>query len=84
MKQSKPGRSRYLEIGFWYEPNGTIHLTAKGEPGFHVAISDDPSKPNGHPTLFKRLAKCLDQQDASQAALSIVEQVTGGKLKPKR
>jgi hypothetical protein len=95
MKLSKKGRAVYLEIGFWREPNGSIHMTGRGVPGFHVAVNKDPSRTNGHPTLFARLDKCLraaapkkkaapkrkPRKDAAQSALSIVEQVTGGKLK---
>jgi hypothetical protein len=83
MKRSKQGRSVYLEIGIWREPNGSIHMSGKGIPGFHVAINADPKKPNGHPTLFKRFDALLPHsgnKDAAQTALSIVERVTGGKL----
>jgi len=91
MKKSVGGKSAYLQIGFWRHKDGSIHITASGVPGFHVAVNEDGTKPNGHPTLFARLDRCLKEsepakkkaprKDASQTALSIVEQVTGGKLK---
>ena len=57
MKRSKKGKSVYAEIGAWREPDGSIHMTIKGVKGGHVAVNADPSKRNGHPTLFARLDK---------------------------
>jgi hypothetical protein len=54
---SKKGKSVYARAGFWFEKDGSIHLAFQGIPGFHVAVNDDPAKRNGHPTLFKRLAR---------------------------
>ena len=59
MRTSKNGKSVHLEIGFWLNDDGSIHVTANDVSGFHVAVNADPNKRNGHPTLFKRLAKCL-------------------------
>lgn len=70
MSVSKKGRSVYLEIGFWLEKDGSIHLAAKGVPGFHVAVNQDPQRRNGHPTLFRRLAKCLKKSGAPSPAIS--------------
>jgi hypothetical protein len=56
---SKKGKSVYAEAGFWRESDGSIHMSFKGVPGFHVAVNEDPKKPNGHPTLFKRLNALL-------------------------
>jgi hypothetical protein len=84
MNRSKQGKSVYLRIGFWREKNGSIHIGSNEVEGFHVAVNSDPSKPNGHPTLYKRLDALLEAAkapDSAQTALSIVEQVTGGKLK---
>jgi hypothetical protein len=64
METSREGRSMYVRMGMWLEKDGSIHLSAPGVPGFHVAINSDPRKPNGHPTLFKRLAKCLRDNGA--------------------
>jgi hypothetical protein len=47
------------EIGCWREPDGSIHMTIKGMPNGHVAVNADPSKPNGHPTLYARLDRLL-------------------------
>jgi hypothetical protein len=62
---SKKGKSVYAEAGFWREPDGSIHMSFKGGPGFHVAVNTDPKKPNGHPTLFKRLDALLTEAERS-------------------
>jgi hypothetical protein len=61
---SKEGRTIYFRIGVWLEKDDSIHLSASDVDGFHVAVNKDPEKPNGHPTLFKRLAKCLRDNGA--------------------
>jgi hypothetical protein len=58
---SKKRKSVYAKAGFWREKDGSIHMSLQGVPGFHVAINEDPKKPNGHPTLFKRLDKLLNE-----------------------
>ena len=73
MEVSKKGKSVYAEAGFWLEIDGSIHLSFKGVPGFHVAVNADPKKPNGHPTLFKRLAKLL--ADAGAPAPNMPEDI---------
>lgn len=62
---SKKGKSVYAEAGFWREKDGWIHMSLKGVPGFHVAVNADPKKPNGHPTLFKRLDALLALAETS-------------------
>lgn len=59
-KRGKSPRSVYLEIGFWREGK-TIHIGTNDHeaPTFHVAVRDDGSKPNGHPSLYRELSKCL-------------------------
>jgi hypothetical protein len=64
MQKSKNGKSVYLEVGFWLEKDGSIHLSGKGVRGFHVAVNPDPTRPNGHRTQYKRLAECLRQMGA--------------------
>ena len=59
MKRSKKGAAVYTQIGVWREPDGSIHLTLKGVKNGHVAVNADPSKRNGHPTLFARLDQLL-------------------------
>jgi hypothetical protein len=61
---SKKGKSVYARAGFWLEKDGSIHLAFQGVRGFHVAINADPTRRNGHPTLFKRLAKLLTEVGA--------------------
>jgi hypothetical protein len=61
MKRSGKGKAVYAEIGAWREPDGSIHLTIKGVKNGHVAVNSDPSKRNGHPTLFARLAQLLKE-----------------------
>ena len=64
MEKSKPGKSVYLQIGFWLHKDGSIHLSGHGVRGFHVTVNEEPKKRNGHPTLYKRLASCLRQMGA--------------------
>jgi hypothetical protein len=64
MDVSKKGNSVYAAAGFWLEKDGSIHLAFKGVAGFHVAVNVDPARPNGHPTLYKRLAKLLAEHGA--------------------
>jgi hypothetical protein len=61
MKRSKKGRAVYTQIGVWRESDGSIHLTLKGVKNGHVAVNAEPSKPNGHPTLFSRLDQLLKE-----------------------
>jgi hypothetical protein len=67
MRRLKDGKglSCAAEIGFWYEPsNQTIHLTFTEMRHGHVAISNNPLKPYGHPKLFERLAAALEKLGA--------------------
>ena len=59
MQVGEDGRSVSLSINFWLESDGSIRLTSETEPSLRVIIKDDPWRPLGHPTLFKRLAQCL-------------------------
>jgi hypothetical protein len=62
MKRSDKGNSLHAQIGFWHAPDGSIHLTIKGSLGGHVAVTSDPTKRNGHPTLYARLDALLNKQ----------------------
>jgi hypothetical protein len=68
MRLSKKGRSVYTEVGFWLDKNGSIHLAIKGDPSGHVAVYSDPARPNGHRTLYARLAKALREAGAPAPA----------------
>lgn len=67
MRRSKKGGSVYTRIGVWRDKSGLIHMTLEGVKGGHVAVAADPSKRNGHPTLFECLNRLLD--DASVKAM---------------
>jgi hypothetical protein len=78
MKLSKKGkagrapRSVSMPVDFWKTANGLIHLATndpEGE-GFHVAISNDKTKPNGHPTLYRRLDTFLRMKGAFDVTAS--------------
>ncbi len=69
MRLSTKGKSVSLEVSFWWVPQGnTIHIATNdkdaGADTFHVAVTDDPSKAGGHPSLFRELAKCLRSKGA--------------------
>jgi hypothetical protein len=59
MHVSEDGRSVSLNVKFWFESDGSIRMTSEADPALRVVIKNDPERPSGHPTLFKRLAQCL-------------------------
>lgn len=57
-------------VAAWYDKNdGCIHLTSRALKGFHVRIGTNPTKPYGHPNLFRRLSKCLNEVGAPNPPL---------------
>lgn len=67
MRRSKErnGEVCYEEVKFWWDgPRGTIHLVIAGLPAGEVTISNDPSRPDGHPMLYRRLGACLNRLGA--------------------
>jgi hypothetical protein len=64
MEVSKKGNTVYAKVGIWLEKDGSIHLSVPGDKKFHVAVNREPERRNGHPTLFKQLARCLREQGA--------------------
>lgn len=63
------GKSVKFEIYVWYNKStGTIQIASNDQDhalsDFNVAVTNDPAKRNGHPTLFRRLKKLLDEQGA--------------------
>lgn len=61
MRISENGKSVHIEVGFWLQVDGSIHLTSNDVKGFHVAINENPERRNGHPTLYKRLKAILSE-----------------------
>jgi len=59
MEVAEDGRSVNLHVTVWYENDGSIRLSSPVDPSLRVTIKNDPERPSGHPTLFKRLAQCL-------------------------
>lgn len=60
LEASKPGRSVYVKMGMWWDPEqGHIHLTAPGVHGFHTTVCPNPDSKRGHPNLFAKLARAL-------------------------
>ena len=59
MHVAEDGRSVRLNVKFWLENDGSIRLTSEADPSLRVIIKNDPERPLGHPTRFKRLAKVL-------------------------
>jgi hypothetical protein len=68
MQVSEDGRSVRLNVEFWFESDGSIRLTSEADPSLRVIIKNDPERPSGHPTLFKRLAQCLRIMGVSEPA----------------
>jgi len=53
-----------MEISLWFNAeDNSIRISAPKFPKFFppVMVSSDPKSNHGHPTLFKRLAKCMAQ-----------------------
>ena len=59
MHVGEDGRSVTLEVKVWFESDGSIRLASDADPALRAIIKNDPERPLGHPTLFKRLAQCL-------------------------
>ena len=59
MEVGEDGRSVSLNVRVWLESDGSIRLASEAEPTLRVIIKNDPDRPLGHPTLFKRLAHVL-------------------------
>ena len=59
MEVAEDGRSVNLHVTVWYESDGSIRLSSPVDPSLRATIKNDPERPSGHPTLFKRLAQCL-------------------------
>lgn len=64
MKLKKEGRCVYAEAGFWLDKSGSIHIAFVGDTRGKLAIKADPAEPNGHNTLYTRLAKLLQEAGA--------------------
>jgi hypothetical protein len=82
MKRSKKGKAIYTQIGVWRESDGSIHLTLKGVKNGHVAVNADPSKRNGHPTLFARLDQLLKDVPPQPTEIQVQFVSPGGKITP--
>ncbi len=68
-KAGQPPKSVAMEMMFWMTPDGAIHLATNDKDqaadSFHVAIRKDPTKPSGHPYLYRDLVKCLRSAGAT-------------------
>jgi hypothetical protein len=71
MKLTKEGRCVYAEAGFWLDKSGSIHIAFTGDTSGKLAIKPDPAEPNGHATLYQRLAKLLHEAGAPSPALEL-------------
>jgi hypothetical protein len=59
MQVGEDGKSVTLNVKFWLESDGSIRMASEADPSLPVIIKNDPERPLGHPTLFKRLAQVL-------------------------
>ncbi len=64
MRKSKPGRTVSLEVDFWFVAKEDAIHVGTNDPGpgteeFRLRVTRDGSKKDGHPLLFRLLAKCL-------------------------
>jgi len=69
MQKSAKGKTVTFPIDVWYDEHSKrIHVAtndaAPEADDYIIAVSNDPEKANGHPTLFRRLKKILQAQGA--------------------
>lgn len=61
-KSEKGGNTAYLNIGAWFDAEtGHIHLTLPHSRWFHTTVCRDESSKRGHPNLFGKLARALNE-----------------------
>ena len=63
------GKSVKFEIYVWYNKETRAIQVASNDQDsalsdFNIAVTNDPAKPNGHPTLFRSLKKLLEEKGA--------------------
>lgn len=62
---SERGKYVRVEVEFWYDKDGTIHLVydeGKGEGEFfHTTINDKNDSKRGHPNLYNHLKAVLNK-----------------------
>ena len=80
MKRSRKGNAISAQIRLWHEDNDTIHLIIEGVPNGHAAVNADPTKPNGHPTLFARLDSLLRAPMPEPPEINIAFVEAGGRV----
>jgi len=69
MQKSSKGNTVTFPIDVWYDQkSGIIRVATRDKApetwDFNIAVTNDPTKRNGHPTLFRRLRKILQAQGA--------------------
>jgi hypothetical protein len=61
-KSESGGRTAYLNIGAWYDPEtGHIHLTLPHSGWFHTTVNPEPASKRGHPNLYAKLTRALKE-----------------------
>ena len=71
-KAGKLSRTVTLAIDFWKDAKGLIHFGTNDKEGgkFAAAIAEDPTKLNGHPTLYRKLDAILKRKGAFDVTAS--------------
>jgi len=61
-KSEKGGNTAYLSVGAWFDSEtGHIHLTLPRSGWFHTTVSGDPESVRGHPNLYGKLTRALEE-----------------------
>ena len=58
MADDDTSKSTSIEITVWLDGD-TVHMTSDARDDFHVAVNEEEDRPNGHPTLYRRLVDVL-------------------------
>ena len=58
-------RPVYVDVGIWFsEVTGDVHLAVSGFKNAHVTVTNKPTSAQGHPELYRKLARVLKDAGA--------------------
>ena len=61
-KSEKDRNTAYLNVGVWYDAEtGHIHMALPHTDWFHATVNGEATSKRGHPNLFGKLARALNE-----------------------